>query len=241
MLPLRVNSQVFKELQISLYDIFGYLLPGAIIFFALVVIFWSLFWPTLPLALKSSLPLMAIVGLIFGAYLLGHLGQGIGNLVEKLPVVKRRREANLPLSAELAELVRDAVAVRFGKKARSLNLKDISLLCDQALVFAGSSGDREIFVYREGFYRGNSVALALLAVALMLRLAVGSPTLVAFECAQVEIHRSQVALAVLIAGFGALLSFLRYLRFGDHKNSTCVTRFLALASEQLHEKEKKSS
>jgi hypothetical protein len=89
---------LFKELQVTLYDIFGYLLPGAIILIALVLLFWSLFWPSVPLALWGDLPALATIGLVFFAYLAGHLGQGIGNLMEKLPNVKRIREIDLSLS-----------------------------------------------------------------------------------------------------------------------------------------------
>jgi hypothetical protein len=231
---------VFKELQITLYDFFGYLLPGAIVLIALVLLFWSLFWPAAPLTLRSDLPVLAVTGLIFVAYLVGHLGQGIGNFLERLPKVKRNLEANLPLSQELGFMVREAVAARFGEKAKSLTPKELSLLCDQALIFTGSPGDREIFVYREGFYRGTFVALALLTLTLVLRL-VCSPAVITFAFTRVEIHRPQLALAAVLVGIGAWLSFLRYLRFGIHKNATCFTRFLALASSAgLKEKDKKS-
>ena len=230
---------MFKELQITLYDIFGYLLPGSIILIAVVILFWSLFWPSAPLALIADVPTLAITGLVFSAYLAGHLGQGIGNFIEKLPSVKRKIETDLPLSAELSQLLRDAVAARFGERARSLNPKDLALLCDQALICAGSPGEREIFVYREGFYRGNCVALALLGLTLMLRL-VCSPAVIYVADARIEIHRSQLALAAVIAAFGTWLSFLRYLRFGRHKNAACLARFLALATTPSKEKEKQS-
>lgn len=231
---------MFKELQITLYDIFGYLLPGSIILIAVVVLFWSLFWPSAPLALSADVPTLAAVGLVFSAYLAGHLGQGIGNFMEKLPNVKRNLETNLPLSTELSGLVRDAVAVRFGEHARSLNPNDLALLCDQAMIYVGSPGDREIFVYREGFYRGNCVALALLGLTLVLRL-VCSPAVIYLADARVEIHRNQLALAAVIAAFGTWLSFRRYLRFSAHKNATCLARFLALATERPKEKEKNSA
>jgi hypothetical protein len=228
---------VFKELQITLYDIFGYLLPGSIILIAVVILFWSLFWPSAPLALAADVPTLATVGLVFSAYLAGHLGQGIGNFIEKLPNVKRKLETDLPLSPELSQLVRDAVAARFGERAGSLKPKDLALLCDQALICACSPGEREIFVYREGFYRGNCVALALLGLTLVLRL-LCSPAVIYLADARIEIHRSQLALAAVIAAFGTWLSFRRYVRFSTHKNATCLTRFLALTKEPSKEKEK---
>ena len=230
---------MFKELQITLYDVFGYLLPGSIILIAVVILFWSLFWPSVPLALWGDVPMLAGIGLIFSAYLAGHLGQGIGNFMEKLPNIKRKLETDLPCSAELSQLVRDAVVVRFGEQSRSLNPKELALLCDQSLIFAGSPGERDIFVYREGFYRGNCVALALLGLTLVLRL-VCSPAVVYLADARIEIRRSQLALAAVIAAFGTWLSLLRYLRFGRHKNAACLARFLALATAPSKEKEKQS-
>jgi hypothetical protein len=169
-----------------------------------------------------------VVCLILIAYLAGHLGQGVGNLMEKLPAVRRTLETNLPISADLTKLVHDAVAVRFGETARSLKPKELSLLCDQALICAGSPGEREIFVYREGFYRGNCVALAFLGLTLILRL-VWSPSFLFVVHKSFELHRRELALAAIIAWLGSWLSFNRYLRFACHKNSTSLVRFLALA------------
>lgn len=229
---------MFKELEITLYDIFGYLLPGSIILIAVVVLFWSLFWPSAPLVLIANAPTLAVTGLVFSAYLAGHLGQGIANFLEKLPNVKRKLENELPLSAELSQLVRDAVAARFGEHAKSLKPKELALLCDQALICACSPGEREIFVYREGFYRGNCVALAILGLTLLLRLA-RSPTVICLADARIQIYRSELALAALVAAFSTWLSFRRYLRFATHKNATCLTRFLALTKEPSKEKEQK--
>jgi hypothetical protein len=127
----------------------------------------------------------------------------------------------------LNQLVHDAVAVRFGEKAKLLKPKELLMLCDQALVHAASLGEREIFVYREGFYRGTSVALAFLGSALILRL-VWSPAVFTLTSRSIELHRGALALAAGLAGLGSWLSFQRYLRFARHKNICCATRFLAL-------------
>lgn len=143
------------------------------------------------------------------------------------------------MSAELSQLVRDAVAARFGERARSLTPKDLALLCDQALICVGAPGEREIFVYREGFYRGNCVALALLGLTLVLRL-VWTPAVIYLADARIEIHRGPLALAAVTAALGTWLSFRRYLRFSTQKNATCLARFLALTMAPLKEKEKTS-
>jgi hypothetical protein len=221
---------VFKELQITLYDVFGYLIPGAIILVALILLFWTLFWPSVPLRVWTHPPLVLVICVALGAYLAGHLGQAVGNLLETLPKVSRTLEKELPLSAELSELVRNAVAAQFGEKAGHLRPKELLMLCDQALVHVGSPGEREIFVYREGFYRGASVALAFLSLMLILRL-VWTPAIFVLTSRTVQFYRWELGLAAILAAIGSWLGFRRYLRFACHKNITCAARFLALAAK----------
>ena len=229
---------LFKELQITLYDIFGYFLPGAVIVAAFLVLFWTLFWPTFPLRIPVTLPFFPGACIALVAYLAGHMGQAVGNFLEKLPTVKKTLEAKLPVSHEFAELVRDAVSARFGEKARSLNPKELWDLCDQALLFGGSPGEREIFVYREGFYRGCCVAFSFLALTLLPRI-IWQPAVVCWGSHTVAAYRGEITLAIAIAGLGAWLSFRRYLRFACIKKVTCLARFLALVASPPGHKETK--
>jgi hypothetical protein len=218
---------MFKELQVTLYDIFGYLLPGAIILLGFMLIFWAIFWPTTPIWVYVHPPLSLAVCAVLFAYLAGHLGQAVGNFLETLPHVKTVLEAKLPLSVELNQMVYDAVAARFGEKAKHLKPKELLTLCDQSLVHAASLGEREIFVYREGFYRGTCVALGFFALALVIRL-LWSPAVLVLTTRSIEFHRRELAVAAALAGLGSWLSFRRYLRFACIKNVCCATRFLAL-------------
>jgi hypothetical protein len=228
---------MFKDLQITLYDFFGYLLPGVVVFSALLLLFWSIFWPAVPLGFQTTLPALTITALTLFAYLLGHLGQAVSNFIEKLPGAKRSLEDTLPVSPELGELVRDAVATRFGSKARALAPKELYALCDQALIHAQSLGEREIFIYREGFYRGNCFAFALLALTLVLRM-ICVPAVVTIAQARIEIYRGELGLTAALAAFGSWMFFRRYLRFGNHKTSSCFMRFLALMTVAPAKKEK---
>jgi len=221
---------LFKDLQVTLYDFFGYLLPGAAILAAAIVLFWTLFWPLAPLTLPSTLPVLATTSLVFIAYLAGHLGQALGNILEKVSPGRAKLDKDLPLSSELTKLVTDAAVDRFGDHTRTLQAKELLDLCDQTLVHSGSLGEREIFTYREGFYRGNAVALALVTLALVVRL-VCAPALVAVGSRDFEIYRAPLALAASLTALSAWLCYARFLRFAEHRYRSCFLRFLALTKE----------
>src|SRR5205814_1482800 len=164
------NLTMFKDIQVTLYDFFGYLLPGALILCSILVLFWAVFWPNVPLSIPANLPLLEIAVLIFAAYLAGHLGQGLANLLDKLLKTRAKIEKKIPLPAELAEAVKSAIGSRFGENIKSLSSRDLFQLCDQTLLHCDSVGEREIFTYREGFYRGNWIALAAFTLSVIVRL-----------------------------------------------------------------------
>src|SRR5260370_5675991 len=74
------DRTVIKDLQVTLYDVFGYLLPGIVFVAALATLFWAIFFPQ-P-ALKVDLP-TAEVWIVFlvSAYVAGHMAQALGNLI----------------------------------------------------------------------------------------------------------------------------------------------------------------
>ncbi len=67
-----------KELKLTLYDVFGYFIPGALVFVALCDFYWASFWPKVPFVIADS-PLALWIAAAFAAYLFGHLGQSLGN------------------------------------------------------------------------------------------------------------------------------------------------------------------
>jgi len=222
-------TSVFRDFQFTLYDIFGYLLPGAAILLAAILVFWTLFWPNASFKLPSTLPVLTSTSLLFAAYLAGHLGQALGNLLEKLSKARGKLDRELPVSPELGKLVLQAVAARFGELARTLEANELFHLCDQTLVHNGSPGEREIFTYREGFYRGNAVAFVFVSLAFVARL-VCAPITVVLLGKSLELHRGPLALAAVLTGFSAWLCYSRFLRFAKHRYTSCFIRFLALSN-----------
>ena len=227
---------MLKDIQITLYDIFGYLLPGTVVVLALVVGFWALFWPHSLLSVPLGLPALVVTVLLFAAYLAGHLAQAMGNIVEMWSEASKRFDKEIPLSDELQKILKASAAKHLGVPS-DLSAKELYLLCDQALVHKGSMGEREIFVYREGFYRGNSVALAFLTLSLCVR-ALCTPAIAVIGPRTIELHWNHLALAAALTAAGAWLAFRRYLRFREYKYLTCFARFLSLwpASSPINRK-----
>jgi hypothetical protein len=218
---------VFQDIQVTLYDFFGYLLPGTIVVLAVTVGYWAVFWPYYSLSVPLQLPALAVTFLVFAAYLAGHLAQAMANIVERWSDASKRFDEKVPLSVELEKWLRASAEKHLGKPAGNLTAKELYLLCDQTLVHNRSMGEREIFIYREGFYRGNSVALAVLTVSLCARLFC-SPAVIVLGQKTTELHRNQIALAAAFTTLGAWLAYRRYLRFREYKYQTCFLRFLTL-------------
>jgi hypothetical protein len=218
---------VFKDIQVTLYDFFGYLLPGSVVVLAVVVGFWAVFWPHSSLLVPLQLPALAATFLSFAAYLAGHLAQAMANIAESWSRASKRFDEKIPLSTELEKWLRESTARHLGEPAGKLTAKELYLLCDQTLIHNHSMGEREIFIYREGFYRGNSVALAALTVSMCVRL-LCSPAVFVIGQRTTELHRNHIALAAALTALGAWLAYRRYLRFREYKYQTCFLRFLSL-------------
>ena len=222
---------MFKELQISVYDIFGYLFPGAIVLLALALVFQAVFWPHDLLIVPTQLTVGVSVCFAFLAYVVGHLAQGVGNLADQLPLLKKWRKDDAGLSPEAKKLLRAAVSERFGPDAAELKFPELVELCDQTLVHHGSVGEREIFTYREGFYRGCFVGLALLSLGFLLW-AIRTRTSFVLGTDELKFGlMASLALSAVCVGC-AWIAYRRYTRFADHRIRSCLIRFLAFVTAQ---------
>lgn len=220
---------MFKDLQVTLYDIFGYLFPGAIVVFALTILSWSLFWPAQPYTIYTDFSWPAVIIIALVSYLGGHLAQACGNFLEKLPRATDILHKRLLIDEGLSGELKKTLGKRFGASAEALPPREMYQLCDQCLVHHGSLGEREVFIYREGFYRGVCVALAVLAIGLSVRL-VRFPARLWILDSPTDIPFGALVLAILISVLGCWLCFRRYLRFAEHRIRTCLLRFLALST-----------
>src|SRR5712692_9256746 len=69
------------NLAFTLYEAFGYLLPGGIAFLAFVVLYWAFFVPGVPLGIANfQAGLVTWAAVTLASYVLGHAAQAVGNV-----------------------------------------------------------------------------------------------------------------------------------------------------------------
>ena len=71
-----------KDIQVTLYDVFGYLFPGAIFVAALFLAYWTAFLP--PHQDLTKITGAGWVFMLMVAYVSGHFVQALANLVVRL-------------------------------------------------------------------------------------------------------------------------------------------------------------
>lgn len=218
---------MIKDIQVTLYEIFGYLFPGTIVCFAFAV-FWSAVFPDRAFDFTFDFSKTTTIFLLFLAYLTGHIVQSIGNLLERLPFIKHIQSERAIIGPEMSSMVRAAISRRFGKPQNELSIGEIYALCDQALIYDGSLGEREILTYREGFYRGCSVSLIFLSLAFFVTIFTDSNKI--FSVA-----------ITLLSVVSIWLTFERYKRFYAYRFKACLFRFLALSTASVGKHKEKTA
>jgi len=209
-----------KDLQVTLYDVFGYLLPGAVLLAAIGTFYWALFFPMSPLWLVDFSPATwIIIGL--GSYVLGHFAQALANM---LPWLFPRREviANSPESRNklLAPTLVAATKAKLCQAASvspdGLDDAEVLATCARLAKLCDGAGTDSLYGYREGFYRGLSVAAAIFAVGLITRAIRGSTTILHDGITQPVTRAQMLFLAILLVGF-SFLARRRYERFALYR------------------------
>jgi len=195
---------------------------------AAALLFQAVFWPKQPLVIPVQVSIGLCVLILSLVYLIGHIVQGIGNICERLPIVRKQLREKSPLSADLTKRIREAAVARFGAVAADLKIHELSQLCDQTLVHHGSFGEREIFTYREGFYRGCMVGFAFLSLALLV-FALRTETALNLGDYLIKPGRIPTLLVSFLGACCAWIAFERFMRFGQHRIRSCLLRFLAFS------------
>lgn len=222
-----------KDIQVTIYEILGYLLPGLAFLMALVVLFWALFLPrqTAGFSGLSSGELWAALG---AAYVAGHVAQALGNLLER--AFGRNEDLVLGKDGELPARLKAAIRVKV-KQTLHLDADELPprwfyRLCDDALVHAGKAGDREVYVYREGFYRGMSVgvgslAIAVTALAVRLRFGVSNRVLRVSEWGW-GLGSEHLTFFAVCSGMSSWLLYRRYRRFASYRITHVMLGYLTV-------------
>ena len=157
---------MFKDLKLTLYDFFGYLLPGGVLLAGLSILFWNIFNPLRPMRL-IPLNLESWVVVTFLAYLSGHMASAITYVIGENERFKRLASLFPPnhtilsaLPKEMTDAARSKACTVLGLASKVINDERLYGICDQTLEESGSTEGRVVFQYREGFYRGMTISLS---------------------------------------------------------------------------------
>ena len=147
---------------------------------------------------------------------------------------KMDREKQGTLPPEIIERVRETVSSYYKldpSDVRKLKEKALNELCDAAVVANGAPEERDIYVYREGFYRGVSLALCFVALALLCPLArqlVVHDISVASKLGSWEPWPRAFAAAAFASYLGSCFAYFRYWRFRNYRIDGSFLFFLSL-------------
>jgi hypothetical protein len=214
------------KVSITLYDIFGYLMPGFIGLLALVVFFWSIFLPDVPAPFfKWELGTAGYVCVVLAAYYLGHVVQAFSSFLFKYPddaLVKKGTSEIKEIIVVVSERIKEDLP-----PDQELQGRNIVKICDEATIQFGAQGERDVFVYREGFYRGMSVAFLLLAIALTVRL-FQSDAGIQLAHSVYYVTRPQLFVIALLMAIFAYLMKNRYEKFAELRALRPILAFFTL-------------
>jgi len=212
-----------ESLNFTLYEVFGYLMPGLITAAALTIFLWAIFHgnSVLPLSLWR-VSTSGVLAMLFVAYVLGHVVQALANRVLKGAderVMSDQNPAALAAKRRLARLSEETTA----------KMSDIwqQRVMDEYCIQAGQQGDREIFTYREGFYRGSTVALITFCAGLAVCIFAGNLRLLIGD-AVVAPSRYELAVILVIAALAAKGMYRRFQRFSEYRVARIIAAFIAL-------------
>jgi hypothetical protein len=221
------------EFRATLYDLFGYLLPGLVVLGA-VSLFFSAIGPTQPSVSVADIgsPSIATI-IVICAYLLGHAVHALGNALQHLVKSPESRfflEEGLP--TDLVGVAREMLGARLGVSLKEVPPGEFCALVDETRVVRDKAGDRAVYVYREGFYRGMVVASAFLGTAVLALISRGGITISLSADSSLFARRVDLlVLLVLTIGCGAGF-FFRMLRFGRYRVQRALYQFLISATEK---------
>ncbi|RPD43761.1 hypothetical protein DNI29_23155 [Hymenobacter sediminis] len=224
------------ELRASLYDIFGYFLPGLVATAGLRLLLWVIVYPTKQLSITPFAEPTVLLAVAVIAYLVGHLLHAIGNEIRvtrspsTVPTPKptgwRRIFARSQVSATALALADQRIEGCFGTAFLALSPEEKAELLDEARVLHERVNEREVYIYREGFYRGMTVACVIVFIALLVSLRAAALTLTTEKAAYAAL-RSERLILTLLVGCSAFLFWKRMLRFAYYKTSRALMLWLA--------------
>jgi hypothetical protein len=222
---------MLENFAFTLYEIFGYLLPGSVALLGLMLLYWALFVPSVPLEIASFQPgLGTWTVLVVVSYVLGHAVQALGN-----KLLRRVETSAMAMRSAgwMSGRARQAAAELTGVPAEEIESKWVYRVLDEYTVQAGKPADRDMFIYREGFYRGICIALFFLSAALLVRMAFPG-TSVQLSKWLFPVSFWHLLLTAGITGGLGWLFFQRYKRFTEYRVTRAVLAALVIQKLPAH-------
>jgi len=223
-----------KELNLTLYEFFGYLLPGAIAAVAMLILFYLTALSGNQVYIPDVTKTVVGIALVV-AYYSGHIVQAIGNIAYK-KVYHPEQEvlcvSKGPLPANLIVAVKIRLMAIYSLDDNDLVPALIYRLCDEYVVQNGNVGDRDIFQYREGFYRGLSISCMLTSVVSFMMLLARPIKIVWFTYCEAIVTKGMFAFLAITSLIGAALFYNRYKRFCTYKVVQAVTSFIVICNKK---------
>jgi len=201
-----------QSLRVTLYEIFGYATPGALALAALFLCIWGIYYPSTPIRLSTPTYNVVTLGaFLFCCYLTGHFIQAISNVMERAEARQKLQES----CNDLAESAKQILYSKFGVGTEVTRFRDIVSLSQAVISQNGSSEEHEMYVYREGFYRGSSISLIAISLSCLIRAL--HHTFVTISGSTIVLPTSLVIALAIMSSFGAALFYTRFHRFGEYR------------------------
>jgi hypothetical protein len=217
-----------KEIQITLYEIFGYLVPGFVFAGSISMGYWTVFEKNDLVISKIEAPFWFLIVMI--SYLAGHVTQSIANIILGQRSTARLcfRNGKKGIGDHLIEASKDLTMeiIKPGVSGRP-DHTTILEVCDAMIEHRGSPQTREVYLYREGFYRGMWVALAFLSLVLLWRSFL-EKSVFKFEGFSHNFTSWEMLVLAAISGIVGILFFFRFRRFGKYLITHKVASALVL-------------
>ena len=229
---------MLSNFAFTLYEIFGYLIPGSLSFGGFVTLYWALFNSHGPMRVASFDPDVGAwaVGLA-ACYILGHASQAVGNKVLR-GVEKKALE--MESSPNIRQLAWEAAASLLGLDIKDIKAKWVYRVLDEYAIQNGVAGDRDMFIYREGFYRGTCIALFFVTACLAVRAFIPGTSIV-FACWTLDVTWYESTVTLLVSAGVALLFLQRYRRFVEYRVTRAALAALVLMQKTAPERGSKPS
>jgi hypothetical protein len=220
-----------KSLRFTVYELLGYFAPGGVVFLAVLVFGWAVFFPTASIKIADiSFKKETWVFILAVSYTLGHVIQGICNFHISGERMFERKDNN----KDLVRNARIALESRCGIATSSYSCSKLAGLCQTLILHVGKMDDHDVFLYREGYYRGSSAAFLLLAIALVIRAVRLGATLTINEQKILIVSGLWLFLIVLSAA-SSVVFYFRFRRFALYRvanllNFACLPKKLLLSA-----------